>query len=598
MTILGSFLLPIYFISFLFTAPIVEKFSYRFPPESRAGWKSNGKLPEYAPEKPCLRKADSPEFIQCHCPATGSYLGRFPASTRNDIDTALEKCNAVQQKEWAKTTFEQRRVVLRSLLSFLKEHQEEIVRLACRDSGKTMIDAALGEILVTLEKLSWTIKHGEQALQPSKRIGPANLLIRYKRAEVVYEPLGVVLAIVSWNYPLHNLLNPIISALFTGNGIVIKCSESVIWSSIHFAAIVRTCLVSCGYSPDIVQIVCPWPEDVDHLTSHSLISHVTFIGSKPVAHKVLVAAATSLTPVTVELGGKDAAIILDEYQSTWAACDPLASVLMRGSFQSAGQNCIGIERIIAQPLAYDALVKALAIRVPTLRLGSNLDDFSEANPETQVDMGAMINSTRFEVLEDLISEAVSQGAKLVYGGKRYRHPKYPAGSYFEPTLLIDVLPSMKLAQTELFAPIMVLMKASSVTDAIALANEPKFGLGGAVFGQRGSEATCKVVREMKTGNIAVNDFATFYVCQLPFGGVRDSGYGKFGGEEGLRALCLTKSICTDRYPGISTTIPKIVDYPLPTSLKPWKFVEAMNVTAYASNPWEFMKNLIKLVFNM
>lgn len=350
--------------------------------------------------------------------------------------------------------------------------------------------------------------------------------------------------------------------------------------------------MACGHSPDIVQLVCPWPEDTDALTSHPSISHVTFIGSKPVAHKVLEAAAKSLTPVTVELGGKDAVVVLDEYQKSWKNCDALASVLMRGSFQSAGQNCIGIERIIAQPKAYESLVATLKKRIPVLRVGSVLD-------ETQsIDMGAMINSERFTSLKFLIDDAVYHGAKLLCGGQAYSHPQYKHGSYFEPTLLIDVTPEMLIARTELFAPVMVLMKATSVDDAIRMSNAPDFGLGGSVFGKRGSVATERVVREMKTGNVAVNDFATFYVCQLPFGGVKGSGYGKFGGEEGLRALCLAKSVCRDKYPGISTSIPGVVDYPIMNMQTAWQFVRAMNVASYASGAWEFGWNLLQLVLNL
>ncbi|KAK9238700.1 Aldehyde/histidinol dehydrogenase [Lipomyces kononenkoae] len=568
--------------------------NYKFPVESQPNW-SQHYSPEDdvdVPSKPSIHNPNRPDLIHCYCPATGQYLGRVPASTKEDIDTAVRKCQNAQGV-WQKTSFEDRKVVLRLLLEFLKKNQDEVVRIACRDSGKTMVDAALGEIMVTLEKLAWTLKYGERALRPSSRPGPANLLIRYKTAEVVYEPLGVVLAIVSWNYPLHNILNPIIASIFTGNGIIVKCSESVVWSSRYFVEMVQTCIGICGHSPDLVQLVCPWPSEADYLTAHAGISHATFIGSKPVAHKVLSAAGSVLTPVTVELGGKDAAIVLDEYLPSWQACDGIASVLMRGTFQSAGQNCIGIERIICEPKAYESLVKVLTKRVPQLRLGSSLDDHDK-----DIDVGALINDSRFDVLERLIADAAKTGATLVCGGKRYSHPEHALGSYFQPTLLVDVTPEMEIAKNEIFGPVMVLMKAENTDDAIDMANSAKFGLGGAVFGKRGSAATEKVVREMKTGNIAVNDFATFYVCQLPFGGVNESGYGKFGGEEGLRGLCNAKSICRDRFPGISTSIPPVVDYPLQNVNKAWKFVRAMNAAAYAASVKEFAISLGQLLSNM
>ncbi|KAJ8101540.1 Aldehyde/histidinol dehydrogenase [Lipomyces tetrasporus] len=565
-------------------------YKYKFPAESQPKW-SQKDPPVGVPPRPSVYNPNRPDLIHCYCPATGQYLCRVSASTKADIDTAVAKCQKAQEV-WKATSFKQRKAVLKVFLEFLKKNQEEVVRIACRDSGKTMVDAALGEIMVTLEKLAWTMKYGERAMRPSSRSGPANLLIRYKAAEVVYEPLGVVLALVSWNYPLHNVLNPIVSSIFTGNGIIVKCSESVVWSSRYFVEMVQTCFTICGHSPDLVQLVCPWPNDADYLTSHPDISHTTFIGSKPVAHKVLAAAASSLMPVTVELGGKDAAVILDEHLGSWSNCDAIASVLMRGSFQSAGQNCIGIERIICEPKAYDSLSKVLAKRVPALRLGSSLDD------DQNVDVGAMINDSRFEVLERMIADAVKNGAQLSCGGQRYRHPNHPVGSYFQPTLLVDVTPEMEIARNELFAPVMVLMKAENVDDAIRIANSTKFGLGGAVFGKRGSAATEKVVREMKTGNIAVNDFATFYVCQLPFGGVSDSGYGKFGGEEGLRGLCLAKSVCRDRFPGISTSIPPVVDYPLNSVKTAWEFVRAMNAAAYATSAKEFVMSLVQLVGNL
>ncbi|KAK9474845.1 Aldehyde/histidinol dehydrogenase [Dipodascopsis tothii] len=446
--------------------------------------------------------------------------------------------------------------------------------------------------MVTLEKLAWVIKHGERALRPSRRSGPANLLMRFKAAEVVYEPLGVVAALVSWNYPFHNMVGPIIAALFTGNAIVVKCSENVVWSSRQYLEIVRSALRACGAPPDLVQLVCCWPEDADHVSAHPGLAHLTFIGSKPVAHRVLAAAARSLTPVVVELGGKDAVVVLDEHRPAWTerSAGDLAAMLMRGSFQSSGQNCIGIERIVAEPAAYGALVAVFEKLVPQLRVGSPVDG--------DVDMGAMISDARFAALEALIADAVAGGARLLAGGRRYAHPRYPFGAFFEPTLLVDVTPAMRIANEELFAPVMVVMRARDTTDAIAIANSTGYGLGGAVFGSgRRSPAIDRVVRELRTGNVAVNDFATFYVCQLPFGGVRESGYGKFSGEEGLVGLCNAKSVCYDKYPLVHTSLPATIRYPLPSVNKALTLITAMNTAGYASSLWEFVVNLGTLAAN-
>ena len=157
---------------------------------------------------------------------------------------------------------------------YIIENQEDICRISCLDSGKTMIDASLGEILVTVEKLRWTILHGEKALRSSSR--PTNLLMAYKTNRVEYEPLGVVAALVSWNYPFHNLIGPMISAIFAGNGIVVKASENTAWSASFFTLIVKGALQVCGHDPQLVQTVTCWPQTANHLTSHPSISHVTF----------------------------------------------------------------------------------------------------------------------------------------------------------------------------------------------------------------------------------------------------------------------------------------------------------------------------------
>lgn len=171
---------------------------------------------------------------------------------------------------------------------------------------------------------------------------------------------------------------------------------------------------------------------------------------------------------------------------------------MRGVFQSAGQNCIGIERVIVLPRVYHKLVDIVESRIKSLRLGSALED-------KDVDVGAMISSANFVKLEALIQEAVAQGARLLAGGSRYNHSKHPMGTYFQPTLLVDITPDMRIAKEEVFAPIFLMMKAQNVTQAIDYANSTEYGLGGTVFGKNKADIN-RVVDEMKVGMISVNDF--------------------------------------------------------------------------------------------
>ncbi|KIY00520.1 uncharacterized protein Z520_04205 [Fonsecaea multimorphosa CBS 102226] len=529
--------------------------------------------------------------IHPRCPADGRRLG-LPITPKDAsaIDSAISAAARAQVK-WAQTTFPERRRVLRSLLRYVLDHQEQIVAACCLDSGKTKIDACFGEILVTVEKLQWTIKHGERALGASRR--PTNLLMCYKSNTVIYEPLGVVAACVSWNYPFHNFISPVISALFAGNAIVVKPSEQTCWSTFYFVDIIQGALRACSHSADLVQNVVCLPETADHLTSHPGISHITFIGSREVAHKVCASAAKSLTPVTVELGGKDPAVVLDDPR-TIRAIDDVVSILMRGVFQSAGQNCIGIERVIALPAVHDKLLAEVLPKIKSLRLGSVL----LSSPNDPPDLGAMVSSSNFSRLENLISSAVAQGATLHCGGKRYNHPEYPHGTYFTPTLLSNVTPEMEIAQKELFGPVFLLMKAENVDSAIHIANSTSYALGAGVFGHNQHDVQ-KCVRGIKAGMVAVNDFGAYYACSLPFGGVKGSGYGRFGGEEGLRALCNIKAVCEDswwaRVLGIQTRIPPKLQYPV--SMHGWDVCKGVVGTGYAYTLglWEWSGSVVQLL---
>ncbi|OSS50277.1 hypothetical protein B5807_05053 [Epicoccum nigrum] len=559
----------LYFLYLLLRTDLEAPVPYHVPPPEQAqpGWKGQ------VLQEPALKVSGS-SLIQCYAPATGEALGRVNPSTADGIDRAIARAKKAQV-QWAQTTFVERRKVLRTMLKFVLENQETIARVACLDSGKTMVDAALGEILVTTEKLRWTIRHGEESLRNERR--ETNLLMMYKWNEVMYQPLGVVAALVSWNYPFHNLVSPIIASIFAGNAIVVKGSESTAWSSSYFASIATRALEACGHSADIIQSVICWPDVADHLTSHPDISHITFIGSRPVAHHVCASAAKSLTPVCVELGGKDPAIVLDDLSNS--DFKRVASILMRGTFQSAGQNCIGIERVIALPNVHDRLVDYLTPKIRALRPGSVL----AASPEAPIDVGALISSASFSTLESLIDDAVKHGARLLAGGKRYSHPDHPAGHYFTPTFLSNVTLSMKIAQQELFAPVFLLMRAETVPDAIAIANSTLYALGSSVYGSSTADLE-KVVREVDAGMVAVNDFAVTYMVQLPFGGARGSGYGRFAGKEGLRSLCNVKAVTRDRWPGVKTAIPPPMDIPLQgegAGAKAWNMAQGIVWLGYA-----------------
>ena len=475
------------------------------------------------------------------------------------------------------------------MLKHILEHQDEIVRACCLDSGKTQVDACFGEILVTAEKLQWTIKHGEKALRSSRR--PTNLLMCYKKNTVRYEPLGVVAACVSWNYPFHNFISPVISALFTGNAIVVKPSEQTCWSTQYFLNIIRGSLTACGHSGEVVQSVVCLPETANYLTSHSGLGHITFIGSREVAFRVCASAAKTLTPVTVELGGKDPAIVLDD-PKTLKTMEDVCSVLLRGTFQSAGQNCIGIERVIAMPNAYERILQIVKPKIEAFRVGS------ATHTDHALDMGAMISGRSFDALESVIYAALEAGATRHCGSSRLNHPEYPNGFYFQPTLLSDITKNMEIAQKELFAPVFVLMRAEDKFQAVDIANSTSYGLGASIFGHNSADVEY-CVKHIQAGMVAVNDFGAYYATSLPFGGVKGSGYGRFGGKEGLQGLCNVKAVCEDAWWaklfGMQTKIPPPLQYPIVNRANAWQMCKGVVETGYAVSWNGRLQALVKLV---
>lgn len=561
------------------------KFDIIFPEESQPNWKGKRLSP------PEIYQEDDPDFIYSYCPATSQFLGKFKSDTPDDIDKSISEAKAAQEEFYSDPEFKlKRKRFLKTLSAFILRNQASLARVACRDSGKTMVDASMGEIMVTLEKINWILEHGEGILSPSSRPGPSSMLMKYKKAEVWYEPLGVVGAVVSWNYPFHNLMGPIIAGVFAGNGVVVKCSERVRWSSDFFINVVKGALKRSGINEDLVQLVCCWPKDADFVSGNPGLNHLTFIGSRPVAKHVVKKASEVLMPVVVELGGKDAIVICDDYLKN-KGVDGIASILMRGTFQSAGQNCIGIERIIVcgDRLNYEKLVDTLKSRIEKLRIGSDIDQSEE------IDVGAMImGGVKFDELESWIKQINADGdGKLLCGGKRYIHPNYPQGHFFQPTLISDLNPESSIAQNEVFGPVMSIMFAETDEQGVDIANGSEFGLGGSVY-TTNREKAFRLAKGLYTGNVAINDFATFYVCQLPFGGVKGSGYGKFGGEEGLRGLCVEKSVCYDKLKWISTGIPPPIDYPIKDGKIAWKFVESLNRAGYDSSLYGRIKGIYNL----
>ncbi|KAJ1971078.1 Meiotic Sister-Chromatid recombination aldehyde dehydrogenase [Dimargaris xerosporica] len=531
-----------------------------------------------------LHHATDASLIQCYDPATGKNLGTIPLTPPDQVQAVVTRTRAAQTR-WRQTSLADRKRVLNAIRNFVVANQAKLCRVSARDTGKTELDGQLGEILTTCEKLAWTVKYGERALRPDYHRETPTMLM-HKRAMVAYQPLGVQAALVSWNYPIHNMLGPIITALFVGNGIVVKASEYATWSSTLIIRHIQTILQTLGHDPHIVQLVVGFKETGEALV-RSDVDHITFIGSAPVGRAIMCNAADQLTPCVLELGGKDCFILRHD-----CPLDQALPLLMRGVFQNSGQNCIGAERVLVHANVYDELVNRVVRHVNQLQLGAPLD-------ESCVDIGAMtMGEAHLAKLERLVADAVEQGAKVMAGGKRWVNPQYPQGTYFEPTVLVNVTPAMTISQEEHFGPIMVVMGPyKSDRELLAVANHGAFGLGSTIF-THDTAVGAQMALHVQSGMCNVNDFGANYLCQsLPFGGIKRSGYGRFAGYEGIRGVCALKAITVDKFPRIvSTGIPAPLRYPTADTSLTNRFAQALVGLFYARTWWGRIAAVGQLAF--
>ncbi len=304
--------------------------------------------------------------------------------------------------------------------------------------------------------------------------------------------------------------------------------------------------MSCGHSQDLVAFVTG-----DASTGKALVNggvdKIIFIGSPGNGKRVMEAAAATLTPVTLELGGKDPMIICDD-----ADLNTIVPIAMRGVFQNMGQNCIGIERIYCAANLYEDFCARVGRIANEMRQGLPL--------EVASDCGALVMPAQIDIVDRLVKEAISKGARVLAGGER--NAALSPGQFYKPTVLCNVDHSMRIVHEEVFGPVMLIIKTNSDDDAVRMANDSKYALAGSVFSSSRDRAF-KIARQVQGGTVLVNDFGIAYLCQeLPFGGVGFSGFGKFNGPEGLRECCNQKVLMNDRFSFLKSQIPKPLQYPV------------------------------------
>ena len=475
--------------------------------ETTRGHRNTERKFDYAKEWPTWPK----QSIPCWDPATLEFLGEVPACSEQQIKALVQQAREAQEV-WKGSSFAQRRFLLRSIQQFVLENMDTICTVCCRDSGKTVLDAMVGELTVTLEKLRWTCAEGEKSLQPEYR--SSGLMNLHKTSRVEWTPVGVVGAIVPWNYPFHNVLNPIIAAIFAGNAVVVKVSEFAAWSSQYLQRALRQILLACGAPVDLIKLAPGYAEAGKAVVESC--DKIIFVGSVAVGRKVMEAAsrASVLTPVILELGGKDPFVVCEDAQIDEA----LAQLVVRGAFQNMGQNCAGPERFIVYDQVYEKFCEQITALVSKLQQGPPL------GPDgPRVDCGACVHPPSLENYQRLVEDAVSKGARILCGGKR--NPKLE-GQFFEPTVLCDVTEGMDVAVEETFGPILCVFRIEKTgkaadQEALRLANNCPFALSSCAHGSE--DRASWLCKHFEAGMASVNDVeGTTYLSQsLPFGGYKD-----------------------------------------------------------------------------
>lgn len=468
----------------------------------------------------------TPDVIECFNPATGEKLGTVPAMKPENVQAVVERARAAQ-RVWRNSTFRQRRAVLQHILDHVIAHDDELCEYIVKDSGKTYENAMLGEILPICNKIKWLQKNGEKYLKPEK-VGSG--LLMHKRARIEYVPLGVVACIIPWNYPLQNIISSLVAPLMAGNAVVVKASEAVAWSTQRFQKITDEALRKEGFSPDTVQIINGYG-DTGAALVRANVQKILFIGSVNNGRRIIEGSAEHLTPVVMELGGKDPMIICEDADIQKAVHSALG-----GIFVNLGQNCIASERVIVLDSVYERFMSELTAHASKLRQGV---------PQRggKVDVGAITTPQQIRVIDTLVNDALQKGATAVIGGSRR---DVGNGTFYPPTILTNLTSDMRITREEIFGPVLLVFRVHSESEAIELANSTEFGLHSTVI-TSDRERGRRLAAQLEAGATCINDFGLCYLNgDLPFGGVKYSGFGVMNGRDGLRAYTTPKAVLEDR----------------------------------------------------
>lgn len=457
-------------------------------------------------------------------PATGEEIGRAPLASAEDVRQAVASARRAQPA-WAHLSFAKRgRVILQARKLMLAE-REEIARLVSRETGKPMAEALSMEIVPTLAAMHYFATESDTLLRPQKiDIGQYGLMGR--SSSIVFKPLGVIGIISPWNFPLATPADEVVMALMAGNAVVLKPSELTPLIALKLGDIFSR----AGLPTGLLEIVTG-----DGSTGSALIDarvdKIMFTGSVATGKRVAEAAAKHLTPVVLELGGKDPMIVLDD-----ANIENAARGAVWGAFANSGQACASVERCYVQESIASKFIEHVVAETESLKQG--------LGTEHAVDIGAMSNERQLQIVADHVNDAKQRGARILTGGQRAANL---AGLFYEPTVLTNVDHDMAIMRDETFGPVLPVMIFKTEDEAIELANDSVYGLTASVWTTDISKGR-RIAERIEAGTVMVNEVVyTHGIAQTPWGGVKDSGYGRTHGRMGLLELVHPQHIHVNRF---------------------------------------------------
>ncbi|HEU4478038.1 MAG TPA: aldehyde dehydrogenase family protein [Pyrinomonadaceae bacterium] len=467
-----------------------------------------------------------PREIISRDPGTGLELGRIPISSAEEVRSAIYRARAAQPA-WAKRSFQERGQIILKARERMLAQVEELGLLISRETGKPVSEAISMEIVPTLDAMHHFARNAEKLLRPQKLdIGQYGLMGRSSR--IVYKPVGVVGIISPWNFPLATPAQEIVMALVAGNSVVLKPSELTTLTALKLGEIFR----DSGLPTGLLEIVTGYGATGASLID-ARVDKIMFTGSVATGKRVAAAAAHHLTPVVLELGGKDPMIVLEDADVANAA-----RAAVWGAFANSGQACASVERCyVHESVAPQFLARVLS-ETAALK--------QDVGTKADTDVGAMTNERQLQIVEEHVADALVHGAKVVSGGKRVANS---AGFFYPPTILTNVDHGMKIMRDETFGPVLPVMTFKTEDEAVELANDSVFGLTASVWTSDISRGR-RLAEKIAAGTVMVNEVLyTHGIAQTPWGGVKESGYGRTHGRAGLLELVNPHHIHVNRFGG-------------------------------------------------